>query len=161
MHSIIFQISTKPIAEHDFLNIDLIEAGEMASISYVDNIDESERELNIKHLAENILPKGMFTKSDNNTLIYNGGFNKWSKTQCDHIMTLSVQVTPSNVMKWMGPIGELKKAITNPLGTDTLFVTEFYRGSVTAECSADLMEMVSLLSKGDKLYIGTIASSHN
>jgi len=35
MHSIIYQISTEPIAENDYLNIDRIVAGENASISYL------------------------------------------------------------------------------------------------------------------------------
>lgn len=161
MHSTIYQISTEPIAERDLLHIDNIIAGEMASISYVNENDEEGRKFDIKCLVEHILPKGMFTLSDENTLSYNGDFNMWRKSHFDKIKALSAQLTPANVMKYNGPIGELKKAIVNPLGTSALFVTDFYGGGGTAECSADLMDMVSALSKGDKLYLGAILGYHN
>ena len=161
MHSTIYQVSTEPIAERDLLRIDNIVAGEMASISYVSENDEDGRNFDIKCLVEHILPKGMFTLSDENTLTYNGGFNMWKKSHFDKIKALSAQLKPANVMKYSGPIGELKKAIVNPLGTAALFVTEFYGGSGTGECSADLMYMVSELRKGDKLYLGAILGYHN
>ncbi|ROS79651.1 hypothetical protein EEL35_11615 [Muribaculaceae bacterium Isolate-042 (Harlan)] len=161
MHGTIYQISTEPIAERDLLHIDNIIAGEMASISYVNENDEDGRKFDIKCLVEHILPKGMFTLSDENTLTYNGGFNMWRKSHFDKIKSLTAQLKPANVMKYNGPIGELKKAIVNPLGTTVLFVTDFYGGGGTAECSADLMDMVSTLSKGDKLYLGAILGYHN
>lgn len=133
----------------------------MASISYVNENDDEGRKFDIKCLVENILPKGMFTLSDENTLSYNGAFNMWRKSHFDKIKVLSAQLKPANVMKYNGPIGELKKAIVNPLGTSALFVTDFYGGAGTAECSVDLMDMVSTLKKGDKLYLGAILGYHN
>ena len=62
MHGTIYQISTEPIAERDLLHIDNIIAGEMASISYVNENDEDGRKFDIKCLVEHILPKGMFTQ---------------------------------------------------------------------------------------------------
>jgi len=161
MHSTIYQIGIKPIAENDYLRIDNIVADEMASISYVCENTEDGRNFDIKHLVEHILPKGMFTISDDNALTYNGGFNMWEKSHFDNIKALSAQLTPANVMKWSGPIGQLKKAIVNPLGTAALFVTEFYGGAGTAECSADLMDIVSELKKGDRLFLGAILGYHN
>lgn len=161
MHSTIYQIGIKPIAESDFLRIDNIVAGEMASISYVYDNTEEGREHDIKNLVENILPKSMFTLTAENTLIYNGGFNMWKKAHFDYIKALSAKLTPANVMKWSGPIGQLKKVISNPIGTSALFVTDFYGGGGTAECSADLMDMVSELKKGDRLYIGAVLGYHN
>jgi len=161
MHSTIYQIGIKPIAEHDFLRIDNIVAGEMASISYVSKNNEDGRKFDIKCLVKHILPKDMFTLSANNTLTYNGGFTMWRKSHFDNIKALSAQLTPANVMKWSGPTGQLKKAIVNPLGTAALFVTEFYGGEGTAECSADLMDMVSELKKGDRLFLGAILGYHN
>lgn len=161
MHSTIYQISTEPIAERDFLHIDNIVAGEMASISYISENNEDGRNFDIKCLVECIFPNGMFTLSDDNSLSYNGGFTVWRKSHFDNIKTLFAQLTPANVMKWNGPIGQLKKAIANPLGTEALFVTEFYCGAGTAECSADIMDMVSKLKKGDKLYLGAILDYHN
>lgn len=161
MHSTIYQISTEPIAEKDLLRIDNIVAGEMASISYVYDNPEEGREHDIKNLMELILPKGMFTLTEEDILTYNGGFGMWRKAHFDNIKALSAQLKPANVMKYKGPIGELKKAIVNPLGTAALFVTDFYGGAGTAECSADLMDMVSELKKGDKLYLGAILGYHN
>lgn len=62
---------------------------------------------------------------------------------------------------WVRQSGQLKKAIINPLGTDALFVTEFYGGAGTAERSADLMDIIARLKKGDRLYIGAILGYHN
>lgn len=161
MHSTIYQISTEPIAEHDFLRIEHIVAGEMASISYICENTEDGRNFDIKYLVEHIFPKGMFTLTAEDILTYNGGFGMWRKAHFDNIKALSAQLKPANVMKYNGPIGELKKAIINPLDTSALFVTEFYGGAGTAECSVDLMDMVSELKKGDKLYLGAILGYHN
>jgi hypothetical protein len=161
MHSTIYQISTEPIAENDYLNIDRIVAGENASISYVCENSEDGRKFDIRFLLEHILPKGMFTSTDENTLTYNGGFAIWRKSHFDNIKAISAELTPANVMKWNGPIGQLKKAIINPLGVDALFVTEFYGGAGTAERSADLMDIIARLKKGDRLYIGAILGYHN
>ena len=161
MHSTIYQISTKPIAENDYLNIDRIVVGENASISYVCENSEDGRKFNIRFLLEHILPKGMFTPIEESTLTYNGGFAIWRKSHFDNIKAISAELTPANVMKWNEPIGQLKKAIINPLGTDALFVTEFYGGAGTAERSADLMDIIARLKKGDRLYIGAILGYHN
>lgn len=161
MHGTIYQIDIKPIEENDILRLDNIVAGEMASISYVYENNEEGRQFDIKSLIEHILPKSMFTLSEENTLTYNGGFNMWKKTHFDNIKSISAQLTPANVMKWNGPIGQIKKAIVNPLGTNALFVTDFYGGGGTAECSVDLMDMVSGMKRGDKLYLGAILGYHN
>ena len=161
MHSTIYQISTEPIVENDYLNSDRIVAGENASISYLYENSEDGRKFDIRFLLEHILPKGMFTPTEENTLTYNGGFAIWRKSHFDNIKAISAELTPANVMKWNGPIGQLKKAIINPLGVDALFVTEFYDGAGTAERSADLMDIIARLKKGDRLYIGAILGYHN
>lgn len=132
-----------------------------ASISYVCENSEDGRKFDIRFLLEHILPKGMFTSTDENALTYNGGFAIWRKSHFDNIKAISAELTPANVMKWNGPIGQLKKAIINPLGVDALFVTEFYGGAGTAERSADLMDIIARLKKGDRLYIGAILGYHN
>lgn len=161
MYGTIYQIDTKPIEGTDILRLENIFAGEMASISYVSENNEEGRQFDIKCLIEHILPKDMFTLSAENTLTYNRGFSIWRKAHFDTIKSLSAQLTPANVMKWNGPIGQMKKAIVNPLGTNALFVTDFYGGGGTAECSADLMDIVSRLKRGDKLYLGAILGYHN
>ena len=161
MHSTIYHISTDPLAENDYLNIDRIQAGKNASISYLYENSEDGRKFDIRFLLEHILPKGMFTPIEESTLTYNGGFAMWRKSHFDNIKAISAELTPANVMKWNGPIGQLKKAIINPLGVDALFVTEFYDGAGTAERSADLMDIIARLKKGDRLYIGAILGYHN
>lgn len=120
MHSTIYQISTEPIAENDYLNIDRIVAGENASISYVCENSEDGRKFDIRFLLEHILPKGMFTSTDENALTYNGGFAIWRKSHFDNIKAISAELTPANVMKWNGPIGQLKKPLSIRLAL-TLF----------------------------------------
>ena len=113
MYSTIYQIDIKPIEERDILRLDNIVAGEMASISYVSENTEEGREYDIKCLIEHIFPKGMFTLSAKDTLTYNGGFKMWRKAHFDNIKALTAQLTPANVMKWDGPIRQLKKALSN------------------------------------------------
>lgn len=161
MYSTIYQISTNPIEKQDYMCVDSIVAGDMASISSVFENYHKERKTDIWNLVENILPKGMFTISSENILTYNGGFELWRKSYYDKIMTLSSQLSPENIMKWSGPIGRLNKTIHNPLETECLFVISFFSGAGTAERSADLMDLISSLTPGDKLYIGSILSYHN
>ena len=78
MHSTIFQIATQPIQPDEYVGIDNIEAGEMASIFYAREAEKSERAERIKILVGRILPAGMFVVSpDGETLIYKGGFTEW------------------------------------------------------------------------------------
>ncbi len=80
MHGTIYQVSITFIDEDDYLNIDNVEGGEDAFVDYVDNCSEKERSEAIKRLAEEILPKGMFTLNPDLTLTYNGGFKNWRKS---------------------------------------------------------------------------------
>lgn len=120
MHSTIYQISTEPIVENDYLNSDRIVAGENASISYLYENSEDGRKFDIRFLLEHILPKGMFTPIEESTLTYNGGFAMWRKSHFDNIKAISAELTPANVMKWNGPIGQLKKPLSIRLAL-TLF----------------------------------------
>ena len=160
MHDTIYQISTKSIANPDYLNIDNIVAGEMASIDYIYENTEEGRSFDLKRLIEDILPKGMFTLNADNTLTYNGGFSEWRKTYLELIRTKMADINIGNVMQWVGPTYQLQKAIVNPLETGSLFVMDFYNGGGTAERSADLMRMVGDMKKGEKLHIGAIYGYH-
>lgn len=80
MHSLIIQISDRPIAEDSYTGIDHVEAGEMASIDYCDEIEQSERKGVISNLVNRTLPAGMFTiNPDGETLTYRGGFTEWCR----------------------------------------------------------------------------------
>lgn len=77
MHSTIYQISTEPIAENDYLNIDRTVAGENASISYVCENTEDGRKFDIRFLLEHILPKEFAKENRYNSIRLNSNiFNK-------------------------------------------------------------------------------------
>ena len=97
MHSTIYQISTEPIVENDYLNSDRIVAGENASISYLYENSEDGRKFDIRFLLEHILPKGMFTPIEESTLTYNGGFAMWRKSHFDNIKLYLPNLPLTNV----------------------------------------------------------------
>lgn len=161
MHSLIYQISDEPINKEAYISTDHIEAGDMAYIDYTHETEENERKTLIKELAERILPKGMFTVSqDGETLTYQGGFAEWRKSYIQNILTKAATITEENVMKWIGPTYQLQMAVVNPLDTGTLFVIDFDTYSALAERSREFMTMIERLDKGAQLYIGTIAGYH-
>ena len=84
MHGIVFQISTSPIDSDDYIGIDTVSEGDMAGFNYLYDTEEGERSELIHDLVERIPPKGMFTlEADNETLVYQGGFEVWSKSYLD------------------------------------------------------------------------------
>lgn len=77
MHDIIYQIGLEPIPEEEYVDIDLIDEGEFVSIDYSYELDDETRESAIEVLANNILPKGMFSLDKAEcSLTYMGGLNK-------------------------------------------------------------------------------------
>lgn len=161
MHSIIYQISNRPIAKEDAVCMDNIMPGDFVSLDYYYDLSEEECKDEIRRLAEHILPKGMFTvNADGKTLTYHGGFSAWSKSYIDNIRAKAEDVDESNVMQWIGPAYQLQKAVVNPLGTDRLFITDFYRRSGTAEHSRELMSLVKELQAGEQLYVGAVIGFH-
>jgi len=161
MHNIIYQISSEPISEKAFIGTDNIENGDMVSIDYAYDTKAEERSEFITALAEEVLPKGMFTvNADGETLTYQGGFAEWRKTYLALIRTKAADINAENIMEWIGPTFQLQKAIVNPLCTDALFVTDFAAGYALAERSREFMAMVSRMHKGDTLHIGAIVGYH-
>ncbi len=160
MHGIVFQISTSPIDSDDYIGIDTVSEGDMAGFNYLYDTEEGERSELIHDLAERILPKGMFTlEADNETLVYQGGFEVWSKSYLDLIRTKTEAIDEDNIMEWIGPAFQLQKAIVNPLESPDYFVLESDSYG-TAERSRDLMLLVGKLKDGAKLYIGEILGYH-
>lgn len=161
MHSLIIQISDRPIAEDSYIGIDHVEAGEMASIDYCDEIEQSERKGVISNLVNRTLPAGMFTiNPDGETLTYRGGFTEWCRLYVRSLHEKAMAINEASVFKYIGPAFQLQKAIVNPLATDTLFVTDFADGMGTAERSRQLMQTIADLQIGAKLYIGAILNYH-
>ena len=161
MHSTIFQIATQPIQPDEYVGIDNIEAGEMASIFYAREAEKSERAERIKILVGRILPAGMFVVSpDGETLIYKGGFTEWNRIYTESLLEKASVINETNVFKYIGPTYQLQKAIVNALDTDSLFVTTFYGSSGTAERSRELMRLIGGLQIGARLYVGAIFDYH-
>lgn len=161
MHSIIYQISNQPISKEEHIGVDHIEAGDMTSLDYAYETSEEERKENIRCLAERILPKDMFSLSeDGETLVFQSGFAEWRKGNLDTIHTRVADINEENIMEWVGPAYQLQKAILNPLCTDALFVTDFSNGYGLAERSRELMTIIGNLEIGDKLYVGAVFGYH-
>lgn len=102
----------------------------------------------------------MFTlDTDNETLVYQGGFEAWRKSYLDLIRTKTEAIDEDNIMEWIGPAYQLQKTIVNPLESPDYFVLESDSYG-TAERSRELMLLVSKLEAGAKLYIGEILGYH-
>lgn len=161
MHSLIFQVATRPINREQFVNQDNITEGEMAYLDYASSLNATDRKVAIKRLAEKLLPSGMFTLNpDGESMTYKGGYTEWSKEYAEGINDRAKAITPTNTMKATGPVWQLQKYIINPLATDCLFINAFYEGEGTAERSRTLMKIVSDMQIGQKLYIGGVYDYH-
>lgn len=161
MHSLIFQISDRPIAEDNYIGIDHVEAGEMVSIDYCDRIESHERDNAICNFVGRTLPACMFTVNpDGKSLTYHGGFTEWNREYVRSLHDKAMTINEATVFKYVGPAYQLQKAIVNPLGTDILFVSDFADGMGTAERSRQLMRIIGELQIGDKLYIGAVLNYH-
>ncbi len=160
MLSTIYQISTKPIQEDDLLDRDLISEGDEVNISYIKKPCDV-RSKYVAYLVNKVLPEGMFHATDDNTLIYNGGYENWLETQCQKIKALSYYLNPANPKDCKYTFYSLRRALVNPLETSDLFVTFFHDGVGVAERSSEIMNIIRDLKKGDKLYIGSIFTYHD
>ncbi len=162
MHGTIYQISTEPVDLDDYISEDTVSVGDMAGFDYLYDTEEEERQERIQNLVENVLPKGMFIiATDGEAIVYQGGFTKWRKSYLELLRAKTADINEDNIMEWIGPSYQLQKAIVNPLGCGSYFVTEASGGYGTAERSRDLMLMVGKLETGAKLYIGAILGYHD
>lgn len=160
MRGTIYQINTEHIDRDDYISVDTVSEGEMAGFGSLCETEEGKRSEIIRYLVERILPKGMFTiEADGETLVYQGGFEKWRKSYLDLIRVRTEAISEDNIMEWVGPAYQLQKAIVNPLDTSAYFVTESNRFG-TAERSRDLMLLVGRLKEGARLFIGEILVYH-
>lgn len=79
MHSSVYQITTEKIIDGGLLDEDTLHQGDCSGLDYCSNIDDEERRERIENLVNNILPEGMFTLIDENTIRYNGGVEIWQE----------------------------------------------------------------------------------
>ena len=109
MHSLIFQISDRPIAEDNYIGIDHVEAGEMASIDYCDRIEQPERNNAIHNLVGRTLPSCMFTVNpDGKSLTYHGGFTEWNRKYVRSLHDKAISINEATVFKYVGPAYQLQ-----------------------------------------------------
>ena len=161
MHSIIFQITSKKLTKGSgLLNEGTIEQGDGTSYDYCAEIDEDERETAIKTLVNDILPKGMFELVASNAMVYKGGIDEWKQNYIANIHAKAQELTPENIIDWVGPIYQLEKAIKNPLGTSYQFYLDEEGFQCYAEESYELLRFVSNLEVGTTLYFGGVIDYH-
>ena len=159
MHSHIIQITTSPIDIDNYIQVGDFEQGDYSFYDYCCEISNDDRNDVITRLATNVLPSGMFTLVDANSLQYNGGIQEWRKEWATQIQARAAAITENNVMDWIGARYSLQYLLDNPLDTGNRFCTEDYP-TTEAETSEGLMRMINDLQPGDKLYIGGIISFH-
>ena len=159
MYGKIFQIGIEPIKRDDYIET-AVEGEMVVPFTCIYETEEENRKIFIQHLVEHVLPAGLFTiDSDGDTLTFQGGFDKWRDQYLELIRSKAADIDESNIMDWCGPVYQLQKAIANPFGGDTYFVSDYIGGAVAVN-SRDFMGMVKRLEPGAKLYIGAILSYH-
>ena len=160
MHSIIFQITTTEVSGSSLLNEDTISQGDGTPYDYCSEIGEEERTRAIQTLVNEILPKGMFELTSANTMVYRGGIEEWKQSCIDDIRLKAGELTPENIIDWIGPIYQLEKAIKNPLGTSYQFYFDEEGFQCYAEESYELLRFVSNIEVGTTLYFGGVIDYH-
>ena len=157
MHSTIFQITTEKIEEGGLLDEDTLYQGDYSELDYCLNIDDDERKRRIETLVNEVLPKGMFTLIDENTIRYNGGVEIWQEEWVKRIKEKCSLVTASTIHKW-STLYELEKAIDDPLCSGIRFYDDNCGGSSYSEKSGEFMKSLNDLEAGTLLYVcGVIA----
>lgn len=155
MHSTIFQITTEMVEKGDFLNEGTLFQGNNSELDYCSDIDNKERKARIDDLVNKILPKGMFTLIDENTIRYNGGVEVWQEEWVKLIQEKCSLVTAGNIQEW-STLYHLKDAIDNPLNTGCRFYDDCIGCSDYSCKSGEFMKSLNDLKCGTLLYVGGV-----
>lgn len=159
MHSTIFQITTEKIEEGGLLDEDTLYQGDYSELDYCLNIDDDERKRRIETLVNEVLPKGMFTLIDENTIRYNGGVEIWQEEWVKQIKEKCSLVTANNIQEWR-TLYYLQEAIENPLNVGSRFYDDNRGYSSYSEKSGEFMKSLNELEAGTLLYIGGVVDYH-
>lgn len=160
MHSTIFQITTEKVEEKDaLLNEDTLQQGDCSDLDYCSDIDEDDRKERIECLVNEILPEGMFTLIDENTIRYNGGVDAWLEEWVKLINEKCALVTAGNIREW-STLYYLKEAIDNPLDAGSRFYDDNSGCSSYSEKSGEFMKSLNDLEAGTLLYVGGVIDYH-
>lgn len=160
MHSKIFQITEKRVDKDCYLTETTLTQGDDSFYDYCSKIDDEVRKENITCLVENVLPKGMFQLTSGDTMRYNGGMEQWKEEFVADIRKKTEAITPENMLEWIGPVYQLKKALRNPLDTTYWFYLDGEGCQSFAEQSFAFMEFVCTLEVDTTLYIGGVIDYH-
>lgn len=159
MHSTIFQITTEKVEKGDFLNEDTLFQGDNSDLDYCSDIGEEERKERIENLVNKILPEGMFTLVDEDTIRYNGGVEEWRDTWVRLLQDRCAQITASNIQEW-NTLHHLKEAIDNPLDSGSRFYDDCGCCADYSHKSGEFMKSLNDLEAGTLLYVGGVIDYH-
>lgn len=160
MHSTIYQITTEQVIDKiDFLNENTLYQGDCSGIDYCSDIDDDDRRERIEYLVNKILPEGMFTLVDENTIRYNGGVEEWKGTWVKLIQYKCSQTTASNIQEW-STLYHLKEAIDNPLDTGICFYDDCAGCSSYSHKSGEFIKSLCSLEAGTLFYVGGVIDYH-
>lgn len=155
MHSSVYQITTEKIIEGGLLDEDTLHQGDCSGLDYCSNIDDEERKERIENLVNNILPEGMFTLIDENTIRYNGGVEIWQEEWVKQIKEKCAVVTANNIQEWR-TLYYLQEAIENPLDVGSRFYGDNCGYSSFSEKSGEFMKSLNELEAGTLLRVDSI-----
>ncbi len=159
MHSTIFQITTEKVEDGGLLNEDTLQQGDNSELDYCSDIDEDDRRRRIEYLVNKILPEGMFTLIDENTIRYNGGVEAWLEEWVKLIKEKCSLVTAGNIREW-STLYYLKEAIDNPLDAGSRFYDDNSGYSSYSDKSGEFMKSLNDLEAGTLLYVGGVIDYH-
>jgi len=159
MHSTIFQITTGKVEKDNYLNEDTLLQGDNSDLDYCLDIDDEERKERIENLVNKILPEGMFTLIDENTIRYNGGVEAWLEEWVKLIQEKSSLVTADNIREWC-TLYHLKEAIDNPLDVGSRFYDDSECCANYSEKSGEFMRSLNYLEAVILLYVRGVIDYH-
>ena len=157
MHSFIFQLSTRPLSEEQYLSEDAVVFEASRYADYVSELKEGKRAEAITELVSS-LPSDMFGSNADGTFSYLGGYEKWVKMVfIPHVQEAAMAMKGDKIAGF-GSSYEVKKRVDNPLNTGILFlITDENMFTEAAKQSGDFMEdFIGYMEPGTRIYIGGV-----
>ena len=151
MRTYFIQVAKEAIKVEDFITADTENLTD-AEYGYRYPISDDERQEAIACLVERVLPKGMFSMSEDGALIYNGGMAAWKRGWIDALNKMVSGFTPETIFNGHDVLYDIRKLLDNALDTDIQFFLE----SPYVNDSTALMSYIDGMKEGDRLYVGGI-----
>lgn len=159
MHGRIFQISSQPINEEDFVSSDYFYDNSSDFADYIgDEIEGEEREEEIKDFAD--LLSDVFTLKGNNVLEFRGtdALNDFLKVWVDKIKSAALDLNTDNILR-LSTLYNIRSL------TKHTHLASYYRVAIedddyTSPLADLFINVVDGLKEGDCLYIGAVIDYH-